>query len=251
MKRRTFFKETVKVVSSYALMSSLINNQLIAKSVSPITDHWLKQLNDMSHDLKIGGITPKDWQTQIETLYSKVPLHEIIDLVDFEQMIKNFEYPEKGVNTKKISFPPLVELPKKLAFYSKLFGMKKGRAVIPHGHVNMASCHYVLNGEVSLKQYDKIEESESHMIIKKTVDEIGKKGSYSSISDDQNNVHWLKATTDFAHTFDVIVLDISGKPYEVNNIDPRSAVKETDGSIKARKISVEEGLEKYGFDSHH
>lgn len=213
--------------------------------------HWLNELNEMSNDLKSGGITPKYWQQQIERLYDQITVEEIIRLIDFDGLTKNFKYPDKGVNTKKVTFPDLVDLPKNIAFYSKLFGMKKDRAVIPHGHRNMASCHYVLNGEISLRQYDKLEESDTHMIISKTVDITGKAGSYSSMSDDQNNVHWMKALTERAHTFDVIVLDVAGKPYDINNIDPDSAQIESNGNIVARKISVEEGLQKYGFDSHH
>jgi len=251
MDRRSFSKQLVKAIGSYALMSSLSHHDLFAKSIKPMTDHWLKTLNDISHDLKEGGISPLNWQQQIEDLYMKVPLDDLIKLVDFERLIKNFEYPDKGVNTKAVKFPAIIGLPDGLSFYSKVFGMKKDRAIIPHGHVNMSSCHYVLNGEVSLKQYDKLEETDTHMIINKTIDSVGRVGSYSSISDDRNNVHWIKARTDLAHTFDVIVLDILGKPHEVNNIDPKSADREMNGNMLVRKISVEEGLKKYGYESHH
>lgn len=251
MNRRSFSKEMIKVIGSYTVLSSIANHQLFANNIAPITDHWLKSLHEMSGDLKVGGITPSNWQEQLSNLYAKVTLEEIISLIDFDNLIKAFNYPHRGVNTKKVTFPTLTDLPKKTAFYGKLFGMKKNRAVIPHGHVNMASCHYVINGEIALKQYQKIDESDNEMIITKTVDELGLPGSYSSISDEENNVHWLRATTEYAHTFDVIVLDVAGKPYDINNIDPRSAVRETDGNMRVRKISVEEGLNKYGYDNHH
>ena len=81
--------------------------------------------------------------------------------------------------------------------------MRRDRAIIPHGHKNMVSCHYVLKGEFRLKQYDKVDETDNHMIIAPTIDEVARVGSHSSISDEKNNVHWLRATTETAFTFDV------------------------------------------------
>jgi len=100
-----------------------------------------------------------------------------------------------------VNFPALAGLPEKVAFTSRVFGMQQDRAIIPHGHRNMVSCHYVLKGEFRLRSYDRIADDDTHMIIEPAVDELARPGSHSSISDERNNVHWLIAKTGPAFTF--------------------------------------------------
>ncbi|MEL7005381.1 MAG: hypothetical protein AAFN93_22005, partial [Bacteroidota bacterium] len=107
MNRRSFSKQIIKNIGSYVLLSHLSKADLFAKSVRPITDHWLKALNEISLDLKKGGISPLVWQNQVENLYNEVPLDDLINLLDFERFVKNFEYPNKGVNTKGVRFPSM------------------------------------------------------------------------------------------------------------------------------------------------
>jgi len=37
-----------------------------AREVQPVTDRWLRELQEMAMDLKTGRITPRSWQDQIE-----------------------------------------------------------------------------------------------------------------------------------------------------------------------------------------
>jgi hypothetical protein len=76
-------------------------------------------------------------------------------------------------------------------------------------------------------------------------------GTYSSRSHEYNNVHWLRALTDTAFTFDVIVVDVNGGHWEVDNIDPYGAEEIGNGLIRAPKLDVETALHKYGHESHH
>ncbi|HSF38829.1 MAG TPA: hypothetical protein VLT87_03490, partial [Thermoanaerobaculia bacterium] len=112
-------------------------------------------------------------------------------------------------------------------------------------------CHYVLQGEFHLRHYEKIEETESHMVIEPTIDQIAKVGSHSSISDEKNNIHWLKANTETAFTFDVLVVDLKGAKWDVDNIDPYDAEKIGESRLRVRKLALEEALAKYGHDMHH
>ena len=166
-------------------------------------------------------------------------------------MVRGFDYPNLGVTTERVRFPALDGLPERLAFHSKVFGMRRDRAIIPHGHRNMVSCHYVLQGDLHLRHFDKVEEDATHMVIEPTVDMVARPGSYSSISDERNNVHWLRAQSETAHTFDVIVLDVGGEEWEVDNIDPYAAEHLGEGRLRAPKLDVAAALEKYGLDAHH
>lgn len=251
MDRRELCKSLLGSIASYSLFRTLFLKDAFADAVKPVTHAWLKDLHEMSLDLQAGKITPGQWQTKIDELFGRVSLEELLARIDFDRLVQGFEYPDLGVSTKWVTFPQLDGLPEKLAFYGKIFGMKKHRAIIPHGHRNMVSCHYVLQGELRLRHYDKVEEDGTHMIIEPTVDQLARTGSHSSISDERNNIHWLRATTDSAFTYDVLIVDLNGRKWEVDNIDPYGAEKTAGNRLRVRKLPVEEALRKYGHDSHH
>lgn len=244
-------RELLIGIASWSLLRTLFTTDAFADSVRPVTGDWLKGLNEMSLDLQSGRITPGQWQAKIAELFDRVSQEELLARIDFDKLIQGFEYPDLGVNTKWVKFPRLDGVPETLAFHSKIFGMKKDRAIIPHGHRNMVSCHYVLQGEFRLRHYDKVEEDGTHMVIEPTIDQIGRVGSHSSISDEKNNIHWLRATTDTAFTYDVLIVDLNGNKWDVDNIDPYGAEKVAAGRLRVRKLPVEEALKKYGHDSHH
>lgn len=58
--------------------------------------------------------------------------------------------------------------------------MKQHRAIIPHGHRSMVSCHYVLEGGFRLRQYDKVAEDATHMSIQPSIDAMAGYGPESS-----------------------------------------------------------------------
>jgi len=110
----------------------------------------------------------------------------------------------------------------------------------------MASVHLVLSGEFGLRQFDKISESVEHMIIRQTLDETASVGSVSSISDEKDNVHWLRARSDRAYTLDLIVPNLAGRAFEIHNIDPQAGRRISATELEVPKIGVGEALQKYG-----
>ena len=97
-----------------------------ARTVEEATDHWVKRLNEMSRDLKKGGISPAEWQDQLAALYNYISPEEITAFIDFDRLVKGFQYPDLGVNTKGISFPKLQGVPKDVAFAKKTLWHEKG-----------------------------------------------------------------------------------------------------------------------------
>lgn len=251
MDRRRFSKHMIETIASYSLLSTLFIREAFSADVMNYTSQWVKQLKEMALDLKKGTITQAMWQENIKTLFDQISLEELLAAVEFDKLLASYAYPDLGVAVRRTRFPGLDDVPERLQFGSKIFGMKKNRAIIPHGHKNMVSCHYVLKGELHLRHYDKVEEDDTHMIIAPTIDEVATVGSHSSISDAKNNIHWLRAQTDVAFTYDVIVSDLNGKPYEVDNIDPYEAEHVSGNMIRAKKLDVQTALEKYGHDTHH
>lgn len=251
MNRREFSGQLLKAVSSYALLSSVWSNGAFAKSISPNFNHWAIQLNEYCQDLRTNEISVVDWQSKVESLFREVEYTEFMNFIDFETLIKGFEYPDLGVNTKMVKFPALSGLPERAAFVKKIFGMKKDRAIIPHGHSNMASAHLILKGEMHVRHYEKVEELKDALIIEPTIDKIAKSGDVSSISDERDNVHWFVANTDTAFTFDIIMLDLNEQSHEIHNLDIYAHQKISNGHLLAPKLDVTTALKKYGKLTHH
>jgi hypothetical protein len=251
MNRREFSKGFLATVANFALIDSLFASNAFGNNIKSITNHWAIKLNEFCSDLRTETITTIQWQQQISELYKEIDLCEILKFIDFENLIKGFQHPELGVNTKPVKFPKLAGLPDRTAFVKKIFGMKKDRAIIPHGHSNMASAHLILNGEMHLRHYEKIKQENENLVIKPTIDKIAKIGDSSSISEEMDNVHWFVANTETAFTFDVIMLDLNNKPYEIHNLDIYEKEDLKDGTLRVPILDIEKALKKYGKETHH
>ncbi|HMQ69927.1 MAG TPA: hypothetical protein PKC58_13170 [Ignavibacteria bacterium] len=251
MNRREFSKKLLATVTSYALMDSLFAANAFSRLIKPLTSHWAIQLNEYCMDLKKQSISPAEWQSLIENLYREISFEEILKFINFDNLINGFDFPDLGVNTKPVKFPKLSGLPSQTVFVKKIFGMKKDRAIIPHGHSNMASAHLILNGEMHLRHYEKIRQEDNTLIIQPSIDKIIGIGESSSISDEKDNVHWFIANTDTAFTFDVIMVDLGGEKYDIHNIDIYEKQDLSDGSMRVPIIDVNTALEKYGKETHH
>lgn len=250
MDRREFSRQLLWSISGILLLQTATVNRLVAKPYEKELDKWIRSLQELCRDLRSNKLTVSEWQLQIATLHDMLGLEDLSFLIDFEKAAKVIELPHLGVGTKNYFFPLIADLSDKYTPIGRIFGMKKDRAIIPHGHRNMVSCHRVIKGHFLLRQYDRINDDENHMYIKQTIEEMVHPGSHSSISDDKNNVHWLLSKTEAAYTFDVIVANLGEKETEIDNLDIDSAVKSND-TLRVKKIKVGEALEKYGYDLHH
>jgi hypothetical protein len=250
MNRRDFTKDTLMTLTSIAFLDMLFANHLFAAPLKELSQKWLKELQTMCKDLKVSSINAVQWQEKITAFHNKLPLEDLLKLIDYEYAMKKFKYPEKGVSNIETILPKVKGISENYAFTGLIFGMKKDRAIIPHGHTNMVSCHRILNGEVLLKQYDRIRDEGNYMFIKQTLEETGKAGSFSSISDEKGNVHWLVTNTNYAHTFDVLVRNLKSKPTAVDDIDIYAATKVETDLLKVKKMDRQEAIDKYGI-SHH
>jgi hypothetical protein len=138
-------------------------------------------------------------------------------------------------------------LPRK--FGTKVFGMAQGRAIVPHGHQNMASMHVVLAGEFRLRHFERVEDQPGHLVLRPSIDRASKPGDLSSISDQRDNVHWLVATKGPAYTFDLIVVGLDparGFDWKMDHVDVDRAERLEGGLLRARRVEFEEAIRLYG-----
>lgn len=247
--RRDFTKQTLSSLLTFSLLETLSTNDLFADKVKPVATKWLTQVNDISQQLKGHKLKQQEWQTQIEALFKKVDLPELLKLIDFEKLTKNAKLVDNGARSIRFKFPKVEGLPTNYVFGKQIFALKKGRSVVPHGHNNMATAFLILGGDLHGRHYDRLKDEKSHFIIKPTIDRKFGPSEYSTISDHKDNIHWFKSLSDRAHIFNIHVLNVqagskklpTGRVY----LDPEGE-KLKGGLIKAKRLGYREAHKLYG-----
>ena len=155
---------------------------------------------------------------------------------------------DNGARSIRFKFPEVEGLPKNLVFGKQIFGLKKGRSVIPHGHNNMATAFLILKGDLRGRHYDRLEDAKDHFIIKPTIDRKFQPAEFSTVSDYKDNVHWFEAISETAYIFNIHVLNVrpgsklpTGRVY----LNPNGEKLEG-GLIRAPRIGYKQAKELFG-----
>ena len=176
----------------------------------------------------------------------KVDLAELVSFVELDKIAEKEKLPDNGAR-EGLDLSKIEGL-KALTFGRQIFCLKKGRAVVPHGHENMCTGFIVLRGTFRGRHYDRLETQENHYIIKPTIDREFQAGGASTISDHKDNVHWFACTSESGYIFNAHVIGYDARNTEPSGrlyLDPEGE-KLSGGLIKAAKMSSKECHKKYG-----
>jgi hypothetical protein len=209
----------------------------------------MTDLNDLSKSLKADRkLKDVEFQKKLEELYKRVELTELLKLLDLDRVARTVKLPDNGASSTGIDLSKVEGLPERLYFGKQIFGLKKGRSVVPHGHRNMCTGFIILRGSFAGKHYDRVEDQPKHYLIRPTIDRKFEAGEFSTVSDHKDNVHWFKATSETAFIFNVHVIGYdpkiegsSGRLY----LDPEGE-KVKGELILAKKMTSSECHKKYG-----
>jgi hypothetical protein len=246
--RRSFNGQLLGSLLTFGLVETLFAHDLFAADAKPMIGRWVLSLVELCKSVKDHKIKDTDWQTKIEELYKHCDLPELVKLIDLDKLAKNVKYPDKGAASLGFDLSKVEGMPKQYVFGKQIFALKKGRAVVPHGHDNMCTAFIVLRGNFTGKHYDRVEDKKDHYLIKPTIDRTFKPGESSTISDHKDNVHWFTADSETGFIFNIHVMG-----YNPDNKNPISRVyvdpqgeKTGDGLIVAKKMTSAECHKKYG-----
>jgi hypothetical protein len=246
--RREFTSSLLGSVMTFGLVELLWSRDLFADAVKPTVEAWLKELVTMTQDLRGRRLTDVEFQAKLEDLYKRVDLQALVGLVKLDEIEKRSKLPASGALSRSIDLAKVEGLPENLGFGKQVFGCKKGRSIVPHGHANMCTGFIVLKGKWHGRHYDRVESHKDHYVIKPTIDRAFGPGELSTISDHKDNIHWFKAETDACYIFNVHVIgydkaikESSGRLY----LDPEGE-KLSGGLVKAPKMTSAECHKKYG-----
>ena len=244
--RRQFGAQSLGSLLTYSLLETLFQRDAFASEIKPLAAAWLKEVHELGSDLHGQKLTQVAWQTQTERLFARANVPDLLKFIDYDKLSATFRFAERGERSVVPRFPAVAGLPTELVFGHQIFGLKKGRSVIPHGHDNMATAFLILNGKFHGRHYDRVEDQEDHLIIRPTINEKFGIGGCSTVSDVKDNVHWFKALTDQAFIFNIHVTNLkasiaSRRVY----VDPNGESL-SENRIRARKIRFYEANKLYG-----
>ncbi len=247
--RRSFNRQLLGTLTAYGLIESLFRHDAFAGAVKPAVAQWLRELNDLSRDLKVDHkVKDTEFQAKLEELYKRVDLPELLQRLDLDRVARMTRLPDVGAASVGIDLRKVEGLPEQLSFGKQIFCLKKGRSVVPHGHNNMCTGFIVLRGNFVGKHYDRVADEARHYLIRPTIDRPFGPGEFSTVSDHRDNVHWFKATSDTGFIFNVHVIGYdpaielpAGRVY----LDP-DGEKVRGGLIRAPKMTSAECHKKYG-----
>ncbi len=243
--RRAFNQTTLGSLLTYSLLEALFQDDVLRDDAAPIANKWLVELQSLGQDVKGKKISQTQWQTSVEELFEQIDLADLTKAINYEQLIKDVKFKQRGERSLRPKLPQVEGLPTRLVFGHQVFALKKGRSVVPHGHNNMTTAFLILDGQFHGRHYDRLEDDKESMIIRPTIDRQFKRAECSTISDVKDNVHWFRATSQTGFIFNIHVLRLdagrTGRVY----IDP-DGEKLSGGRIRARKIKLTEAYQKYG-----
>lgn len=249
LSRRTFTGQMLGSVLTFSLVETLSRGGALAKSVAPIAKRWLAEVEEISRAMAEQKAKQIEWQRKIGELFGRVELKDLLRDIDFERLSKTIKFPDDHEGVVPTHPPHSAGLPEELSFSTFIYGMKKGRAIVPHCHRNMTSMHMPIGGELHGWHYDRLADEPGHLIIKPTLDRALKLGEVTTISDEKDNVHWFKAVSEAAFTFNIGVYGIDpavkmgGRQFY---LDPMGGEKLSDGSLRVRQVTVQEAHRLYG-----
>ena len=242
--RRDFQQQALGSLLTWSLLDTLFSRNAFADEVKLIASKWLAELNAMSLDLKGKKLEQVQWMKQVEQLLAKVDLPEMLKFIDFDALTKDVKFQDRGELSLRPKMPKIEGHPT-LVYGNQVFALNKDRSVVPHGHDNMATAFLILKGNFHGRPFDRLEDDKTHMIIRPTIDGTFGPGTYSTVTDVKDNVHWFQATTDGSFIFNIHVMSVkpgaTGRVY----IDPNGE-KLSGDRIKARKINHAEANKLYG-----
>jgi hypothetical protein len=248
--RRRFMLSSARLAAWYALFDLGQSARAWAGGFDLDARAWAKELESICRAVLAGTLAPVAWQQAIEKLHARVPLEEIVKLVDVDAVLARTPAPERRLGAVEDVRWPGAKAP---SFGHKLFVYRKGACTPPHAHNHLVSAHLVLRGQIRARTFDRVEELETGIRIRPTGDRVCGPGRTVSMSDDRDNVHWFEGVSDLSCSFDVPVGWVTPEktyrhPAEVYSqlyLDPTVAPR-GDGMIDAPIIPFRESVAKFG-----
>jgi hypothetical protein len=199
----------------------------------------------VSTTIKAGRATTRAWRRRLPRATRRVPASALRRAIDFEALARSLAPLDAPEPQRELDVPVAVAAGGP-AFVAILSHVRKGFAVVPHGHHNMVSMHVVLEGALRVRQYDRVSDEADHLVVRPRLDRVFAPGEATAISADRGNVHWFQGLADsFALIVAAYDLGRDGAPSGRDYVDPMAAEPGADGTLRVPRLSVDEAYARY------
>ena len=253
--RRSFHRMAGGSMLALSLANFLQHTAIADDQGLESLDKWFEKYNALGIRLAKGDLKQDAWQDAMGELLRSISIPKLMERIDYATLSDKISKANLGKrgeifhtlmvsgDSRAVGTGP--EPPR--ALITKLAYIKKGRSVPPHGHANMVSAFLNISGEFHIRQYDKLTDEGDALIVRATDDSLCGAGTWSSISDVRNNVHWITAKSDDCFMFTTKMIELeTGKPFHGRvNVYVTSARELGNGQLLAAKISDRRAAELY------
>ncbi len=249
--RRRFLLGSARLAAWYGVLFLGASRSAWGRGLSLTAAQWSQELESLALEVKAGRRSGEAWQSAIEALHSRIPLEELVSALDVATIVKGIKHP-----TDKLGAVHDVALPGAgpgaSHFGHKLFVYRKGACTPPHAHNHLVSAHLVLQGNIRVRTFDRVQDLEDSLLLDPRTDRVVGPGQTVSMSDGRDNVHWFEGVSELSVSFDVPVADIDPEknyrhPAEGMNqlfVDP-TGPKRGDGYVDAPLIRFREAVRRF------
>jgi hypothetical protein len=246
--RRTFTHDLLGSLLAASLLTSLSKAAVLSNAITAVVRPWVAEMDRLTRAMKTGARSQREWQSAIQELLSRVDVADVLKAIDYDALVRQVKWRERHESVLDIDLPKREGMKDDLTYDSFFYAMRKGVAIVPHGHQNMATMHMVLAGQAQARHYNRVAADGNCLIIKPVSDVLAGPGNASTISDENTNIHWFTAVSDAVFMFNIGVFKIDpGKSFTGREyIDPLGGQKLERGLIRARRMTDGEAYRMYG-----
>src|SRR5262249_14864429 len=139
--RRLFNQKLIRTFALAVLLDEAFAVNAAQSAVQPKMKKWLHDLAAACKDVKEQRLRPIEWQARIVELHSRIEPQDVMAFIDFDRLIKGMRYPENMAADREVILPVDKAALKEMRFGRRIFGLKKGAAIVPHAHNDLVSAH--------------------------------------------------------------------------------------------------------------
>jgi hypothetical protein len=121
------------------LVSALGRSVAWAGGTPSVLDKWARDLVDLNQALARGEMTVLDWQGRVARLNQSVSVPELVRYLDIDRLTSHFSYPSRLAEFADPLLPPHVMGQGRRTWFVRVFGLRRGGAIIPHVHNHLGA----------------------------------------------------------------------------------------------------------------
>jgi hypothetical protein len=119
-------------------------------------DRWARAVVGINERVSRGDLDVVGWQREIARAHAAVELAALVRYLDVERLTREFRYGSNLAETADPVLPPEIAGAGPRRWFVRVFGLRRGGAIIPHVHNAMVSAHLVIGGAFHARTHDRV-----------------------------------------------------------------------------------------------